>query len=362
VTSAQPSSGPRLEQAIKDEACRLGFVLAGFTTPAPPPHWSDFEEWLKQGRHASMKYLANDRSRARRRDPLSIMPKCRTILVLAIPYSDPSSVARDAAQNQGHGRIAAYGWGADYHAVIPKRLQAIVTFIQDQVGHAVSSRWYTDTGPVLERDLAQRAGLGWIGKNTCLINPRAGSYLLLSEILLDMELRPDAPFETDRCGKCTRCIKACPMGCILPDRTIDAGRCISYLTIELKDAIPAELRPQIGNWIFGCDLCQMICPWNRFAAAEGDAAFRARAGLPQPDLIHELELTPDEFAIQFRGSPVKRARQSGHRRNAAVALGNEGRGDALPVLERALHDPDPLVREHAGWAITRINERNARDE
>ncbi len=309
-----------------------------------------------------MKYLANERSRARRRDPLLIMPECKTILVLAIPYSDPSSVARGGTQDLGHGRMAAYGWGTDYHVVLPKRLQAIATFIQDQVGHAVSSRGYTDTGPILERDLAQRAGLGWIGKNTCLINPRAGSYLLLSEILLDIGLTPNAPFEADHCGKCTRCIEACPTGCILPDRTIDAGRCISYLTIELKQAIPAEVRPQIGNWIFGCDLCQMICPWNRFAASEGDTAFRARAGLPQPGLIHELELTPDEFAIQFSESPVKRAKRNGYRRNAAVALGNEGRRDALPALERALHDPDPLVREHAGWAITRINERSAQDE
>ena len=169
-------------------------------------------------------------------------------------------------------RIASYAHGDDYHDILPARMKELVQFIEEQVGGPVQNRYYTDTGPILERDLAQRAGIGWIGKNTCLINPKQGSYFLLSEILLDLELEPDPPFTTDHCGTCTRCIEACPTDCILPNRTLDARRCISYLTIELKDDIPLELRDKIGDWVFGCDICQQVCPWNRFAA-EGDPAF-----------------------------------------------------------------------------------------
>ena len=245
----RPLESP-LETLIKQEARRLGFVLAGVTTPDPPPHLSIFENWLMGGRHAAMDYLADDRSRARRADPRLILPECKSILVLAVPYSTPSNSIfdKDQSQEQGRGKIAAYAWGDDYHIVLPKRLRALIQFIENEVGHTVSNRWYTDTGPILERDLAQRAGLGWIGKNSCLINPKHGSYFLLAEILLDLELEADASFATDQCGTCTRCIEACPTECILPDRTIDAGRCISYLTIELKDEIPDNLRPLMGNW------------------------------------------------------------------------------------------------------------------
>ncbi|MBI3739378.1 MAG: tRNA epoxyqueuosine(34) reductase QueG, partial [Chloroflexi bacterium] len=244
-----------LKQAIQNEARRLGFILAGVTTPDPPPHLSVFEDWLAQGRHASMDYLVDERARLRRADPGLILPNCKSILVLATPYDSPlpelgkSAVLRGEGQGM-RGKIAAYAWGDDYHLVLSERLQALVKFIEEQVGHPVANRWYTDTGPILERDLAQRAGLGWIGKNTCLINPRLGSYFLLAEIFLDLELEPDPPFITDQCGTCTRCIEACPTNCILEDRTIDAGRCISYLTIELKDDIPAELRPLMDDWVF----------------------------------------------------------------------------------------------------------------
>jgi epoxyqueuosine reductase len=166
-------------------------------------------------------------------------------------------------------RVASYARGEDYHDVLPARMQELVRFIEEQVGGPVGNRYYTDTGPILERDLAQQAGIGWIGKNTCLIHPKQGSYFFLSEILLDLELEPDPPFTTDHCGTCTRCITACPTQCILPDRTLDATRCISYLTIELKDDIPVELREKVGDWAFGCDVCQMVCPWNRFAPPKG---------------------------------------------------------------------------------------------
>ena len=338
-----------LKEKIKAKSAQLGFILAGVTTPEPPSHYSTFERWLAQGYHGTMDYLATDRSRLRRADPREIMPECKSILVLATPYSPPSTEGRD-----DEGRIASYAWGTDYHDVLPARMRELVRFIEEQVGSPVKNRWYTDTGPILERDLAQRAGIGWIGKNTCLIHPKHGSYFLLSEILLDLDLEPDPPFVTDHCGTCTRCIDACPTDCILPDRTINATRCISYLTIELKDDIPVELRDQIGNWVFGCDICQMVCPWNRFAE-EGDPAFGDSN--PAQPLTGELSISTQEFNHRFKGTPVKRAKRRGYLRNVAVALGNTGDMHALPVLQNALHDEEPLVREHAQWAIKEISKR-----
>jgi epoxyqueuosine reductase len=233
-------------------------------------------------------------------------------------------------------------------------MKELVQFIEEQAGRPVKNRWYTDSGPLLERDLAQRAGIGWIGKNTCLINPKQGSYFLLSEILLDLALEPDPPFVTDHCGTCTRCIEACPTDCILPDRTIDATRCISYLTIELKDEIPVELRDRIGNWVFGCDICQMVCPWNRFAG-EGDPAFGNQGS--SEHLTEELSISGTEFNQRFKATPVKRAKRRGYLRNVAVALGNTGDMHILPVLQKALKDEEPLVREHASWAIDEISKR-----
>jgi epoxyqueuosine reductase len=343
-----------LKEAIKEKARQLGFFLAGVTTPDPPPHFSIFEHWLAQARHGTMEYLATERSRIRRADPREILPECRSILVLATPYSPPSP-GRSRGEEAGKtGQIASYAWGKDYHDILPKRMKQLVQFIEEQVGHPLRNRWYADTGPILERDLAQRAGLGWIGKNTCLIHPRHGSYFLLSEILLDLQLEPDAPIVTDHCGTCTRCIEACPTDCILPDRTIDARRCISYLTIEFKEDIPTDLRDKVGNWVFGCDICQMVCPWNRFAG-EGDPAFGEEN--PAQTLEDELSVTAQEFNQRFRGSPVKRAKRGGYLRNAAVALGNTGDRLVLPVLQNSLDHEEPIVREHAKWAIEKINQK-----
>ena len=302
-----------------------------------------------------MSYLSDESSRSKRADPRSILPECKSILVLALPYSPhPFAPLPKGKEKDVKGDVASYAWGEDYHSVLSKRLQTLVEFIEGQVGHPVSNRWYTDTGPILERDLAQRAGLGWIGKNTCLIHPHHGSYVLLAEILLGIELEPDPPFRTDHCGTCTRCIEACPTQCILPDRTIDAGRCISYLTIELKDDIPTQLRPLVGNWVFGCDICQTVCPWNRFATSDGDPALAPREGLPQPNLIHELELTSQEFNRKFRNSAVKRSKHRGYLRNVAVALGNSKNPAAVPALQKALDNPEPMVRKHAAWALDQI--------
>jgi epoxyqueuosine reductase len=342
-----------LKEVIKEKARQLGFILAGVTTPDPPPHFSTFEHWLAQGRHGTMDYLATERSRARRANPRQILPDCKSILVLATPYGPPSLREEDAEGAGVRGNIAAYAWGEDYHDVLPARMKELVQFIEEQVGEPVKNRWYTDTGPILERDLAQRAGIGWIGKNTCLINPNRGSFFLLSEILLNIALEPVEPIITDHCGTCTRCIEACPTDCILPDRTIDASRCISYLTIELKDEIPLELRDQIGNWVFGCDICQMVCPWNRFAV-EGDPAFGDDN--PAQALHEEVSTSSQEFTQRFKGTPIKRAKRRGYLRNVAVALGNTGDMLALPVLQNALHDEEPLLREHAQWAIDKIDQ------
>jgi epoxyqueuosine reductase len=340
-------------QAIKKEARRLGFTLVGVTTPDPPPHFSAYENWLMLERHGSMDYLADERARICRGDPRRLLPECRSILLLGMRHPDPKA-ARPDEETGLSGQVAAYAWGRDYHMVLPERLKALSMFIEQLVGNPLPQRWYTDTGPILERDLAQRAGLGWIGKNTCLINPKVGSFFLLAEILLGIELESDPPFSIDHCGTCSRCIEACPTGCILPNRTLDARRCISYLTIENKGEIPSNLRPQMGNRVFGCDVCQMVCPWNRFAANEYDRSLAPYPGLPGPDLSSDLLLTPQGFNQKFKDSPVQRARRRGYLRNVAVALGNSGNSAGIPALKQALQDDEPLVRQHALWALEQI--------
>lgn len=358
--SASPASNLSLEERIKTEAKSLGFDWVGITTAEPPPHLDVFHAWLDAGRHGPMDYLATGRARARRANPRAILPECQVVIALGIRYHAPRPAP--PARPGPHGRVAAYAWGADYHEALAPRLQALAAFIEAQVGHPVPNRWYTDTGPVLEREFAMRAGLGWIGKNTCLIHPRMGSYFLLAEILLGLALEPDSPFTTGHCGSCTRCLEACPTACILPNRTLDASRCLATLTIELKGPIPAPLRPALGAWVFGCDICQEVCPWNvRFAAPEGDPAFAPRAGVPRPELQAELALDPAAFNRKFKGSPVERAKRRGYLRNVAVALGNAGDPAAIPALAQALHnDPEPLVRGHAAWALGRFREPEAR--
>jgi epoxyqueuosine reductase len=311
-----------LKESIYAEARRLGFKLVGVTQPDPPQHLDVYERWLHAGYHGEMGYLSTDRARAHRADPRLILPECKSILVLGWEHTIPKS-SKDKSDNKNRdlkGRIASYAWDEDYHNVLPRRLEQLAAFIENQVGEPVANRWYTDTGPILERELAQRAGLGWIGKNTCLINPANGSYFLLAELFIGIELEADQPFFADRCGSCTRCLEACPTACILPDRTIDASRCISYLSIELKGPIPVDLRSQMDNWVFGCDICQQVCPWNqRFARPGGGEKTSGRSQIANPDLIAELSLTPEQFNRKFKGSPVKRAKRRGYLRNVAVS-------------------------------------------
>jgi epoxyqueuosine reductase len=360
-----------LSESIKAEAYRLGFQLVGITTPDPPAHLPVFEEWLARGRHGEMGYLATERARTRRSDPREILPECRSILVLGMRYPKPGSPSTHMEETGSrvgarvYGRTASYAWGDDYHEVLAERLRSLVGFIENLNGGPVPNRWYTDTGPILERELAQRAGLGWIGKNTCLIHPELGSYFLLAEILLGIELERDQPVITDHCGSCTRCLEACPTACILPDRTIDATRCISYLTIELKGSIPLELRSQMGKWVFGCDVCQEVCPWNIRFAKDGGDALSPRPAIPEPDLFEEISLSREEFNRKFKGSPIQRAKRRGYLRNVAVAIGNQAPGTpfsqaAVDVLQETLmNEPEALVRGHAAWALGRIGGRAA---
>jgi epoxyqueuosine reductase len=337
-----------LTQCIKQEASRLGFDLVGITTPDPPPHIDIYKNWLEAERHGEMEYLAKERAIYRRSNPSRILPECKSILVTAMKY-----LPEPKDKKQRTPQIAAYALGEDYHEVISSRLQELMDDINHLVGFPVTHRIYTDTGPLLERELAQRSGLGWIGKNTCLIHPKMGSFVFLGEILLDLELVIDKPFEKDLCGSCTRCIEACPTGCILPDRTLDARSCISYLTIELKDVIPRDLRFLMRDWIFGCDICQEVCPWNvRFGLLTSEPSFQPLPFLNEPSITEFLQLSQEEFRTLFRKSPIMRIKWKGLLRNAAIVAGNCSDIQAIPALKRLLNEnPEPLVRSHAAWAL-----------
>jgi epoxyqueuosine reductase len=289
------------------------------------------------------------------------------VVVVSHQYhqEDPAGVPEDPSR----AVIARYARGTDYHTVVKRKLEVLARSIDELAGGGVATRPYVDTGPILERDLARRAGLGWFGKNTMIIHPDRGSYFFLGLLLLDIELPADTPFEADRCGTCTTCLEACPTGALLGRDeagapVMDARRCISYLTIELRGAIPIELRPLMGNRVFGCDICQEVCPWNeRFAQASAEPQYGAREGLDGPALVelaNKLLALPGEGLTRaFAGSPVLRAGRKGLLRNVCLALGNWGAEEAVPVLVRALEDPQPLVRGHAAWALGRIGSAGA---
>ena len=343
---------------VKEEAHRLGFTLVGITTPDPPLHFDLYQHWLEMGNHGGMSYLSSERALHRRADPRVILPECQSILVCGTMYLPQDS---SASAPTSPVQISSYALGDDYHTVLKERLESLVHIIEARLNKPVKHRIYTDTGPLLERELAQRAGLGWIGKNTCLIHPQLGSYFLLAELLLDIPLQPDPYFPFDRCGTCTRCIDACPTGCILPDRTLDARRCISYLTIEEKQSIDHDLRGAIGSWLFGCDICQQVCPWNqRFAKPTEDPAFQPRPFLNQPAVADFLLLKPEAWREPLKGSPLERPRRKGLVRNAIIVAGNARDESATPFLAKLLRsDPEPVVRAHAAWALGQIPGREA---
>ncbi|MBX6332114.1 MAG: tRNA epoxyqueuosine(34) reductase QueG [Gemmatimonadaceae bacterium] len=337
-----------LEERIRAQAYGLGFDLVGLTTLGPAETAAAFDAWFARGYAGEMHYLA--RWAAERRDSRRPHPGARSAVVVALDYGGRSP----------SGPVARYARGDDYHDIMREKLRELHRWIEGEVGHPVNGRPYVDTGPVLERDLARRAGLGWFGKNTNLINPHIGSFFFIGALFVDLELAPDAPFQADRCGRCTRCIDACPTDAIVEPRVLDATRCISYLTIEAREGMPEELRGRVGALVYGCDICQEVCPWNvRFARELADGSpFAAReviAGKGARALAREiLAMSQEDFAAEFRRSPMKRAKLRGLKRNAAVVLANVGTTEDVDVLTRALADPEPLVREHAALALGRI--------
>jgi epoxyqueuosine reductase len=336
-----------LEQLIKAQACGLGFDLAGITSLGPMETAAAFETWVARGYAGEMEYLP--RGTAKRRDSRLPVPGTTSAIVVGLDYGGRSP----------SGPVARYARGDDYHDVMLGKLEELHEWLEAELGRPVAGKAYVDTGPLLERDLARRAGLGWFGKNTNLINPDIGSFFFIGALLLDLDLHPDTPFEADRCGTCTRCLDACPTGAFVEPRLLDATRCISYLTIELKGAIPEDLRSQIGTHIYGCDVCQDVCPYNiKFAQELGEPAFAPRAAIGNSDAQslarNLLVMNDDDFRAAFSGSPMKRAKRRGLLRNAAVVLGNIGDEGDKAALAIATNNPDPLVREHGEWALEQI--------
>lgn len=343
-----------LSSRIKEEAQRLGFELAGISPVKPPPHEESFAEWLRKGFAGELGYM--ERTEPLRRDPRALVPWAVSLVSVGMNYYTPHS--RPESTGETKGWISRYAWGDDYHELMTQRLEALLEAVRAMNDGPVEGRVFVDSGPVLERDFAGVAGLGWIGKNTHLISPKKGSWFFLGELFLGIELDYDRPMR-DRCGKCDLCLKACPTSAFVGPYILDARRCISYLTIELKGWMPRHLRPLVGNHVFGCDICQEICPYNVKAGPTSEPGFSPRAGLHAPDLIPLLALTEEEFRRRFRGSPILRAKRRGFLRNVAVALGNIGNAEAVPALIRALDDSEPLVRGHAAWALGRIGTHEA---
>ncbi len=346
--------------SIREMAVASGFNFIGVTDLEPLAVFSHYEDWLASGFHAGMAYLENPETLPARREPSRFFPQAESILFLGMRYP----VNRIEPLPAGlRGRVSSYAWGKDYHVVLPPAIQSLIDRLRSYTGTDVPFRSSVDSSPVLEKPLAARAGLGWQGRNSCLIHPEFGSFFFLAGIFTPLPVDSHTVPVPDRCGSCRRCIEACPTGCIRPDRTIDAGRCLSYLTIENKGAIPRDLRPLMKDWLFGCDVCQSVCPWN----TKQDDSITYPAFLPDdinsrfPDLYTLSLLTDDTFKQKFRNTPFLRAKRKGLLRNAAVVMGNLGNPDAIPVLQRMLMaNPEPLVRSHAAWALGRLGSSRSR--
>ncbi len=337
-----------LKAAVQEEAARLGFDACRFAPAVPPPHAAAFEDWLEQGRAGEMAWMAKNADR--RTDPQLVLPGVKTVIVVARNYAPSGPILSEAAPDYA---IARYAWGEDYHEVLTPRIRQLEAVLEAQGGR---QRSYVDTGPMLERDYAALSGLGWHGKSTMLISRELGAFFFLGTLLTTLELPPDPP-AVDRCGRCTRCIDVCPTKAITAPYQLDARLCVSYLTIELKGSIPEALRPLIGNRIYGCDDCAAVCPWNRFAQASTEARFAARSFATQARLRDFLSLDAVDFRALFRGSPILRIKRKGFLRNVCVALGNTGEKEDLQALELAAKDPEPLIAEHALWALERLRAR-----
>ncbi|CAN5505928.1 tRNA epoxyqueuosine(34) reductase QueG [soil metagenome] len=351
-----------MKSELVRRALAAGFDDCRIARAGSPPHAGEFRAWLEQGAAGEMDWIA--RGAEKRCDPELVLAGARSVVVLALNYWQGDEERRkngarqtgeirrqkEEGRSENRGRIARYAWGDDYHDLVEGKLRQLNSFLENAGGR---QRYYVDTGPVLERDFAATAGIGWHGKSTMLLNRSLGTWFFLAEIFTTLELPPDPP-QVARCGTCTRCIAACPTGAITAPHRLDARRCISYLTIELKGSIPLELRPLIGDRIYGCDDCLDACPWNRFAQVSRESAFAARPMVAQMKLRDFLALDDEQFRSLFRGSPIKRIKRPGFLRNVCVALGNVGTEEDLPALAAVADDEEPLIAEHARWAIDRI--------
>lgn len=353
-----------MKEIVRQRAQELGFDDCRFTNAGAPDHAAQFQHWIAEKHHGEMAYL--ERNAIKRVDPQMVLPGAKSIIVLAASYEtcsvfrDPpntaAGVTSHGTRDTRHGIVARYARFKDYHDVLGERLKQLTQFLTELGGQDTRSLWYVDTGPLLERDLAQRAGLGFVGKHTNLISRKLGNWIFIAEIITTLEFTPDAP-EKNHCGNCTRCITACPTAAITAPFQLDARRCISYLTIELKGAIPLEFRAAIGNRIYGCDDCLTACPWNKFAQEGKLMKAHARPELNTTDLLELLSLDESAFKSRFAGTPILRAKRRGLLRNVCVALGNIGDESALPGLRQAARDSEPLIAEHADWAIHQIEAR-----
>jgi epoxyqueuosine reductase len=350
---------PRFSALVKKAALDSGFDLAGIAPAQEFQELTYFPDWIAAGRAGDMKYLEsrNEAGELRRGSLRSVFPWARSVIVCAINYNTDHPYSTEVS-NPTRGWISRYAWSReDYHDSVLRRLQTVEAKLKDTGGDdaPIETRSYVDTGPVVERVYAKYAGVGWLGKNTCLINQQVGSWLFLGVIVTSLELTPDLP-APDRCGTCTRCIDACPTQALLAPHELDSNRCISYLTIERRGAIPEELREGIGHQVFGCDICQDVCPWNRKAPSSDKPEFQPREGLVNPALAWLAEISEEEFREKFRGSPVKRTKRSGLRRNALIAIGNSGDRNFMQIVEHASHDSDSVISEAAHWAKRRLRE------
>jgi epoxyqueuosine reductase len=356
-----------LPTRIKQCARNAGFDLCGVAPVRDFAELQIFPAWIVDGKHGDMKYMdARDEAGELKRAALArVAPWAHSVIVCAINYNTPHPYSTQVKkEDENRGWISRYAWSReDYHDAVLRRLRKMEDELRGLLEATASGvpsagdlhfRSYVDTGPLVERVYAKYAGVGWIGKNTCIINQQLGSWLFLGVILTSLELAPDLP-APDRCGTCTRCITACPTQAIVAPGDLDARLCISYLTIEKRGEIPDELRSGMGRHVFGCDICQDVCPWNRKAPATSAVEFEAREGLVNPALDWLAKMRPEEFRAVFRGSPIRRAKLSGLRRNAVIAMGNSGDKKFVPTLKRLSEDSDPMVAEHARWAVTKLN-------
>jgi epoxyqueuosine reductase len=348
-----PSTPPELTNALKAQAQALGFALCGVSPAISPTGVGRFREWLASGYAGEMKFLT-DRAAAYEH-PSSVLAGVQSVVMLALPYRTQTPTPIRA----GEGRVSRYAWGeVDYHDVIHDRLKQLADWLRGQVPQA-NVRGVVDTAPLLEREFAQLAGLGWIGKNTLLLNRQRGSWFFLAALLTDVALDYDTPFETNHCGTCTACLDACPTQAFTAPYVLDASRCISYLTIELRGPIPHKLRDGLGDWLFGCDVCQDVCPWNQKAPTTSEAGFQPRADENPLELMALFALDEAGFRARFRRTPLWRSKRRGLLRNAAMVLGNQRAAAAIPALLQGLADEEPLVRGACAWALGRIAEPTA---